>query len=72
MQTQLTTICTGLSLCTHHFIQNISINKMPAFGTDEKPADTSYYELLNVDPTADDAKIKKAYRYEENLGTFVL
>lgn len=42
---------------------------MPAFGTDEKPADTSYYELLNVDPIADDAKIKKAYRYEENLGT---
>lgn len=42
---------------------------MPAFGTDEKPADTSYYELLNVDPVADDAKIKKAYRYEENLGT---
>jgi len=35
---------------------------MPAFGTDEKPADTSYYEILNVDPTADDAKIKKAYR----------
>ncbi|KAI9320477.1 X-domain of DnaJ-containing-domain-containing protein [Dichotomocladium elegans] len=35
---------------------------MPAFGTDEKPIDTSYYELLNVPINAESAQIKKAYR----------
>lgn len=36
---------------------------MPAFGTDEKPIDTSYYELLQVPVDAEKMQIKKAYRY---------
>lgn len=36
---------------------------MSKFGTDEHPIDNSYYELLNVPPTAEALQIKKAYRY---------
>ncbi|CEI93841.1 Putative Molecular chaperone DnaJ [Rhizopus microsporus] len=35
---------------------------MSKLGTDENPIDTSYYELLDVSPTADAMQIKKAYR----------
>ncbi|KAG1052550.1 hypothetical protein G6F46_009841 [Rhizopus delemar] len=35
---------------------------MSKFGTDEHPIDNSYYELLNVSPTAEALQIKKAYR----------
>ncbi|KAG1052091.1 hypothetical protein G6F46_009106 [Rhizopus delemar] len=35
---------------------------MSKFGTDENPIDKSYYELLDVSPTADAMQIKKAYR----------
>jgi hypothetical protein len=35
---------------------------MSKLGTDENPIDTSYYELLDVSPTADGMQIKKAYR----------
>ncbi|KAI8148846.1 X-domain of DnaJ-containing-domain-containing protein [Fennellomyces sp. T-0311] len=36
---------------------------MPAFGTDENPIDTSYYELLGVPVNATNLQIKKAFRY---------
>lgn len=35
---------------------------MPQFGTDEKPIDTSYYELLDIPVNAEPIQIKKAYR----------
>ncbi|KAI9309130.1 X-domain of DnaJ-containing-domain-containing protein [Cunninghamella echinulata] len=35
---------------------------MSKFGTDEKPIDTSYYELLSVPIDADATQIKKAFR----------
>ncbi|GAA5813792.1 hypothetical protein MFLAVUS_007279 [Mucor flavus] len=35
---------------------------MSKFGTDEKPIDTSYYELLSIPTNAEPIQIKKAYR----------
>lgn len=35
---------------------------MSNFGTDEKPVDLYYYELLGVQPTATSLEIKKAFR----------
>ncbi|OZJ05050.1 hypothetical protein BZG36_02076 [Bifiguratus adelaidae] len=35
---------------------------MPQLGTDDKPIDTSYYELLGVQINADEKQIKKQYR----------
>ncbi|SAM07606.1 hypothetical protein [Absidia glauca] len=35
---------------------------MPPLGTDDKPFETAYYDLLDIPVTADDAQIKKSYR----------
>lgn len=43
----------------HFFFKKKTMSKL---GTDENPIDTSYYELLDVSPTADAMQIKKAYR----------
>lgn len=35
---------------------------MSRFGTDEKPVDTTYYDLLQIPVNADEKLIKKQYR----------